>query len=169
MKAASSLAWSSRYSRVDSARLRKLLVSPVRAAPAAATAAPAVTARPLRTEPTFSSLPDALSVLSAASSISSPNLSVCWAASRISLPMESMACWFWSSSRCISFRAASALFSWICHCWVRRSFSPKEADAFSSALRRVSIFFFWASISLPSTWFRAVRASTESSFLSNWD
>src|SRR5699024_3626860 len=78
-----------RYSRVDCARSRKLLVSPARAAPAAATAAPAVTARPLRTEPTFSSLPEALSVLSAASSISSPNLSVCWAASRISSPMES--------------------------------------------------------------------------------
>ena len=67
------------------------------------------------------------------------------------------------------FRAAWALLSWICHCWVRRSFSPKEVEAFSRALRRVSIFFFWASISLPSTWFRAVRASTESSCLSNWD
>ena len=64
-------------------------------------------------------------------------------------------------------RAASALLSWICQFWVRRSFSPKEVAAFCRALRRVSIFVVCSSISFRSTLFRAVRASTDLSFLSN--
>ena len=71
------------------------------------------------------------------------------------------------NSRSMSLRAASALFSWICQLWVRRSVSPKDSEAFARAARSVSIFCFWASICLFSTSDRAVSASTELSFLSN--
>ena len=71
------------------------------------------------------------------------------------------------SSRSILFKAASALFSWICQFWVRRSFSPKESAAFWRAARRNSTLFFCASISLFSTVFLAESACTDLSFLSN--
>ena len=71
------------------------------------------------------------------------------------------------SSRSMPFRAASALLSWICQFCVRRSFSPKDSEAFWRAARSVSIFWRWASISLFRTVFLAESACTDLSFLSN--
>ena len=67
----------------------------------------------------------------------------------------------------MSFSAASALFSWICQLWVRRSFSSKDSDAFLSACRNTSIFCFCASICLFRTSDRAATACMEVSFLPN--
>ena len=52
---------------------------------------------------------------------------------------------------------------------VRRSASPKEEAAFSSAALRVSIFCFCVSISRESTWFREDRASSDLSCFENWE
>ena len=73
------------------------------------------------------------------------------------------------SSRSMPFKAACALFSWICQLWVLRSFSPNDSAALARAERSVSIFCFCWSISLFRTSLRAVRASVDLSFLSNWE
>lgn len=72
-------------------------------------------------------------------------------------------------TRSMPFRAACALFSCICQLWVRRSFSPNDSAAFARAERSVSIFCFCWSISLFRTSLRAVSASVDLSFLSNWE
>ena len=129
----------------------------------------AVTATPtaVHTLPRFSNFPpvssDSLPVLFS----SSPSRSVPFAASDIPSAVPSSAASFCRSSFSMPFRAACALFSWICHAWVRRSFSPNEEAAFWSADRRTSIFCFCASICFPRTRLRSVRASVEVSFLSN--
>ena len=116
------------------------------AAPAATATAPSATPTVLRTLPKPSNLlPD----------------------SSAALPPSLMAFSFSSSSRFMSLSAASALLSWICQFWVRRSFSPNDSAALARAERSVSIFRFCWSISLFSTWFLAVRASADLSFLSN--
>ena len=139
------------------------------AAPAATATAPIAAPMPFSTLPSDSNLPLDLSAESAALSISSPISSALSATSSISRSASSRAALLRSSSLSMSLRVAVALFSWIRHCWVLRSFSPKDSAALARAERSVSIFCFWASISLFSTWFLAVRASTELSFLSNWD
>ena len=137
------------------------------AVPMAATAAAAALAT---FETTFLKLSNLLPALSASSPLSltaSVKSSVFSSASSISSPIASMAFSLSESSRSMPLRAASALFSWICQFCVRRSFSPKDSAAFCRAERSISIFCFCASISLFSTWFRAVSAWTELSFLSN--
>ena len=52
---------------------------------------------------------------------------------------------------------------------MRESDWPKEADALSSAALSAWILERWASISLPSTWLRAVRASASVAFFPNWE
>jgi len=121
---------------------------------AATATAPIATPMPLSTPPNFSNLPPASSALLPDSSNSSPSLS----ASMVDC----------LSSRSISLSSACALFNWICQFWVRRSFSPNEEEALSSAALRVEILSFCASISLFSIAFRAVTACTDLSFLSNW-
>ena len=153
------------------------------AAPAATSTAPIAAPTVLRTLPRLSNLLSESLAASPASSISSPMssaLSVTLSISR-SMPSSassarpypalasSKAALLSASSRSMSLSAASALFSWICHACVLRSFSPKDSAAFSRAARRTSIFCFCASISLFRTVFREVSASTDLSFLSNWD
>ena len=139
------------------------------AVPMAVTAAAVALAMVPRTLLNFSNLLPASSAASPLSSNASAKSPVLSPAASISSVMPLMASSLPDSSRSMLLRAASALLSCICQFWVRRSFSPKDSAALSKAERRVSIFCFCASISLFSIWFRAVRASTEVSFLANWD
>ena len=116
---------------------------------------------------TLLNLPPALSLCLPASSISSPKSSASFSASLSSLAVLSRVSLLSFNSFSRSFSVACALLSFICHCCVLRSFSPKEVDALSSACFRRSILLFCSLISLLRTLFRAVSASTDLSFLSN--
>ena len=125
-------------------------------------AAPAATATVPMAAPTlFKTEPRPLNFFSESSAAS--------AASSSSSPMSSASLEQSSSSRSMSFRAALALFSWICQFCVRRSFSPKDSEAFCRAFWSISIFCFWASIWEVRVFVLAARASAELSFLLNWD
>ena len=139
------------------------------AAAAAATHAPIATPTVFRVPPSLENLPSLSSAASPASSSSSSRSSAESPVSSISLPSRSIASSLSESSRSIPFRAACALFNWICQAWVRRSFSPKDSAALARACFSISTFLRWASTCSVSTLCRAVRASAESSFLENWD
>ena len=139
------------------------------AAPMAATAAAKALLRPETALPRLLVFFSASSSSSAASSTSSPNSSAESPPSSMSSSKSSRASSVSCRERSKLFSSALASLSFACHAWVRRSFSPKDWEAFSKAADSISTLFFCASTVFSSTSCRAERADTDLSFFPNWD
>ena len=135
--------------RPDSSAISFSFLSVATAAAPMAAVAPAKAFPNHATIPfTLLNLPPALSLCLPASSISSPKSSASFSASLSPSAVLSSVSLLSFNSFSRSFSVACALLSFICHCCVLRSFSPKEVYALSRTCFSSSILLFCSSISL---------------------